>query len=267
MYKISPSKCVLAAVMAFALSYIPQVLAKAGTTPNAQQIVALADGVRNPGQPFRVTNTLVEYVHGKPIDSDTLVVFAKENKTTGQYRDLVQYAAPPRDAGKSVLLDGSEMWFYDPDSHASVRISPQQRLLGQASDADVVTVNLAHDYTATLVGDASVPDYQGRSRVCWHLNLKAATSAAMYSRIDYWVEKNTFQPIKAKYYADSGQVLNIAYYGKYQEELGGKRPTEIIILDAVNKSLVTVMNYSDFRPASIPDAWFQRSFLPNLTVQ
>ena len=45
--------------------------------PTAQEILAGVDKVRNPGQPFRLTNTLVEYINGKPRDRVVLVVFAK----------------------------------------------------------------------------------------------------------------------------------------------------------------------------------------------
>ena len=108
-------------------------------TPAAQDLVAAADRIRNPKQPFRLTDTLVEYRDGKPRDRVVLIVFAREEKDTRQYSNLVRYADPPRDAGKMVLLHGSNMWFYDPASKASVRISPHQRLIGQASDGDVVT--------------------------------------------------------------------------------------------------------------------------------
>ena len=104
------------------------------------EIVAAADKVRNPGQPFRSTDTLTEYVAGKARDQDQLVVYAKEDPATRQYRNLVRYVEPPRDAGKMVLLDGHNLWFYDPASKASVRISPQQRLIGQAAIGDILTV-------------------------------------------------------------------------------------------------------------------------------
>ena len=68
------------------------------------------------------------------------------------------------------------MWFYDPSSKASVRISPQQRLMGQASDGDVVTANFAKDYTAKLLGEETLQDADRQNRDCWHLDLKAATT-------------------------------------------------------------------------------------------
>lgn len=254
--------CLATAATAFA-----QDAAQVPAEASAAQIIAAADHVRNPGQPFRLTNTIVEYVNGKARDSVTLAVFAKEDATTHQYRNLVQYIAPPRDAGKVVLLDGSKMWFYDPDSKASVRISQQQRLLGQASNGDAVTVNLARDYSATLVGEETVEDAEHQSRTCWHLDLKAVTPDAIYNRVEIWIEPKSFYSVKAKYYSDSGRLLKVVYFKKYQDQLGGKRPTEMIILDGVNESLVTTMSYSGYRDADIQDSWFQRDFLPKFKAK
>ena len=234
--------------------------------PAAQDIVAAADKTRNPGQPFRITNTLVEYIANKPRDRVMLVVFAKENPQTHQFSNLVRYVDPPRDTGKMVLMNGSNMWFYDPSSKVSVRISPQQRLMGQASDGDVVTANLAKDYTSKLLGEETLQDADRKDRACWHLDMKAATDEAVYSRIEYWVEKGTFRPVKGKFYSDSGRLLKIAYYHKYVEQLGGVRASETIIIDSVDQNLVTTMTTSDMRAQEIPDAWFQREYLPRLKV-
>src|SRR5439155_21714605 len=117
-----------------------------------------------------------EYRSGQPRDTTNLTVHSKLASTTRQYRNLVRFVGPPRDVGKLVLLDASRMWFYDPASKASIRISAQQRLIGQASDGDVLTVNLAHDYAARLIGKESVQDADKQARSAWHLDLTASTS-------------------------------------------------------------------------------------------
>jgi outer membrane lipoprotein-sorting protein len=233
----------------------------------AQDLVAATDAVRNPGQPFRLTNTLTEYVGGQARDKVILVIFAREDKETHQFSNLVRYVEPARDQGKLVLLDGSKMWFYDPASKASIRISPQQRLIGQASNGDVVSVNLARDYQASMGGSETLLDADRQQRDCWHLDLVAATPEAIYSRIEYWIEKSSNHPIKGKFYSDSGRLLKIAYYRKYENQLAGYRPTETIIIDAVDANLVTIMSMSDYRFQDVPDAWFQRDFLPHLRVE
>jgi outer membrane lipoprotein-sorting protein len=231
---------------------------------SAQQIIAAADQARNPSKPFRLTSTLTEYIGGQAHDQVVLVIYVREDETTKAYRNLVRYAQPPRDAGKLVLLNGSNLWFYDPASKASVRISPQQRLTGQASDGDVLAVNYARDYTASLIGRETLQDAEHKNCDCWHLDLKAATPDAVYSRIEYWVERGTFRSVKGKFYADSGRLLKIAYFDKNQDQLGGIRPTETILIDAVDSNLVTTISSSDYRFQEIPDAWFQRDYLPRL---
>jgi outer membrane lipoprotein-sorting protein len=236
----------------------------ARAAPTGQEIIAAVDAARNPGQGFRVDDTLTEYINGQPRDMMRIVVFAKQNPATRQYNNLVRYVEPARDVGKMVLMNGSNMWFYDPSSKASVRISPQQRLLGQASNGDVATVNLAKDYTATLLGEEKLLDADRQNRDCWHLELKAATDEAVYSRVEYWVEKGTYRQVKGKFYSDSGRLLKIAYYHKFAPMLGRMAPGETIVIDAVNQSLVTTMAVSDMRAQEIPDSWFQRDYLPRV---
>ena len=233
----------------------------------AQDIVTATDKVRNPDQPFRTTLRLTEYVGGQERNHDMLVLYSKEDPGTRQFRNLVQYVEPARDAGKRVLLDGHSLWFYDPDSKVSVRISAQQRLIGQAAIGDILTVNLAADYAATVLGTEAIDDAARQPRQCWHLELKASDTLATYNRVEYWVEQKTFYPIKGKFYSDSGRLLKIVYFRNFAMRLGAARPTEAIIIDAVDSSLVTTASLGEYAAEDIPEAWFQRDFLPHLQVK
>jgi outer membrane lipoprotein-sorting protein len=233
----------------------------------AQEIVAASDRVRNPGQPFRSTSTLTELIGGKQRDQNVLVIYSKEDPATRQFRNLVRYMAPPRDQGKTVLLDGHVLWFYDPNSKSSVRISAQQRLVGQAAIGDVLTVNLAIDYAGALLGDETIQDADRQSRTCWHLDLKAANDQSTYTRVEYWVEHASFHPIKVKFYSDSGRLMKILYYRSFTQRLDRMRPAEAIIIDAVDTSLVTTVKFGEIEPRDIPEAWFQRDYLPRLPAE
>jgi hypothetical protein len=233
----------------------------------AEEVVIGTDKVRNPGQPFRSTLRLTEYVGGHERDHDVLVVYSKEDHSTQQFRNLVQYVEPARDSGKRVLLDGHALWFYDPDSKESVRISAQQRLIGQAAIGDILTVNLAADYSASILGTEKIDDATRQSRQCWHLELKARTDVATYNRIEYWVEQGSFYPIKGKFYSDSGRLLKIAYFRNFVQRLGAIRPTEVVIIDAVDSSLATTATFGEDAYQDIPEAWFQRDYLPHLQIK
>jgi Outer membrane lipoprotein-sorting protein len=232
----------------------------------AQQMIAALDKADYPGQPFRVTSTLVNYVKGAPRDTLSLVIFSRVDKSTGQYDNLAGYTQPVRDQGKILLMEGSKMYFYDPFSKASVRLSPQQTLIGQASNADVMAVNYARDYKASLSGAETIDDADKKSCDCWHIDLAASNDEAVYSRMEFWLEKGSYHLIKGKYYSDSGRLLKLAYFRKYEMSLGTPRAGEVILIDAVDPSLVTTMNYIDRRLQNIPDSWFQQDYLPHLKL-
>lgn len=236
--------------------------AVAHAAPDPQTILAASDAVRNPARPFAVTVTLLEYRGGKQTDSSTLTVYSKADNTGGQYRTLIRIVAPQRDANKLMLKNGNDLWFFDPASQASIRLSPQQRLLGQASNGDVVTVNLAKDYKAELLGEEELADGERVMRRAYRLGLAAASPDVTYHRVEMWVDTTSSRPIRARFYAESGHLLKTAFYRKFQPQLGRERPTEVVIIDGLDPAWVTVMRYSDFAWQAAPDAWFQRDYLP-----
>lgn len=233
----------------------------AQAAPDAQQILAASDAVRNPGKSFGVTTTLIEYRSGKQIGTSTLGIYSKADPDSGQFRSLIRFIAPVRDANKLMLKSGNDLWFFDPASKATIRISPQQRLLGQASNGDVVTVNLARDYKATLESEEDLEDGERQQRHAYKLKLDAQTPEVTYHRIEMWIDTKNSRPVKGKFYAQSGQLLKTAYYRKYQPQLGVERPTETVIVDGLDPGWVTVMRYADYAWHDVPDSWLQRDFL------
>ncbi len=234
----------------------------AHAAPTAQAILAASDAVRNPDKPFALTVALVEYKNGRQTDGNTLNVYSKAEANSGQFRSLIRFVAPVRDANKLMLKNGNDLWFFDPSSKASIRLSPQQRLLGQASNGDVVTVNLAKDYKAELAGEEAVQDGERKERKAYKLNLTGVAPDVTYNRIEMWIDVTNSRPVKARFYTESGQLLKTAYYRRYQQQLGVERPTEAVIIDGLDPTWVTVMRYSDYAYRDIPEAWLQRDYLP-----
>jgi outer membrane lipoprotein-sorting protein len=226
-----------------------------------QAILAASDAIRNPDRSFGLTTTLTEYHNGRETDSSTLEIYAKAERNSGQYRNLIRFVAPVRDANKLMLKNGNDLWFYDPSSQASVRLSPRQRLLGQAANGDVVTVNLAKDYRAEAAGVEDVQDGERVLRHCHRLALTAVSGDATYDRIEIWIDADSSRPAKAKFFAASGQLLKTAYYRRYQRELDVERPTETVIIDGLDPQWVTIMRYSGYAWRDVPDSWLQRDYL------
>lgn len=230
--------------------------------PNAQALLAASDAIRNPSQPFKVTVTLTEFEKGQQVDTSTLVSYARTIDASGQYASLVRFVQPARDTGKLMLKAGNDLWFYDPGTKASVRISPQQRLLGQASNGDVVTVNFARDYKATFGGEETITDGERKSRRSVKLSLAATNDEATYAAIELWIDAETSAPLKARFFAESQRLLKTAYYRRFESQLGAQRPTETVIIDGLSPQSVTIVRFSEYAARNLPPSWFQRDFLP-----
>ena len=229
---------------------------------NAQSVLVASDAIRNPSRPFSVIVTLTEFQAGASINSSTLQSYSRVLSAGGQFASLVRYVKPARDAGKVMLKIGSDLWFFDPSTKASIRISPQQRLIGQAANGDVVAVNFAKDYSATLVATEDIADGERRIRKTLKLSLMPTTDEAVYATIELWVDSETNYPLKARFYADSGRALKTAYYRRYQTQLGIERPTETVIIDGLDPQSVTLMRLSEYVAREIPITWFNRDYLP-----
>ena len=230
--------------------------------PDAQSLLVASDAIRNPSQPHKVTVVLTEFEKGQQVGSTTLTSYARTLEAGGQFATLVRFVEPARDAGKLMLKNGKDLWFYDPGTKSSVRISPQQRLMGEASNGDVITVSFARDYKATQVAEETVADGERKERKAHKLLLTASTDDATYASIELWVDAENRRPIKARFLADSGRLLKTAYYRRFQSQLGAERPTETVIIDGLSPQQVTIVRLSDFATRNMPPTWFQRDFLP-----
>jgi len=228
---------------------------------SANAILRQADAIRNPQSSFAVDVSLVNYDRGRAKEQTRVTTYSRP--TGSQFQTLVHINSPAADRGKILLRNGNILWLYDPASKASVRISPRQRLLGNASNGDVVSSNLVGDYKATLAGQETIADGDSKQVACHKLLLKQAASSAPYNSVEFWVDARTNQPVKGKYYTKSGKLLKAAWYRKRKSLMGAKRPTEIVIADGFDPNKVTVMTMSKYRAQNIPETWFNKEWLPN----
>jgi hypothetical protein len=226
-----------------------------------QALLRSADAVRNPQGSFSTEITLNEYRERRLVATSSLVVYAQPSPDSGQYNNLIKFTQPVDDAGKLMLRNGIDLWLFDPVSSASIRISPQARLLGQASNGDVMSTVWAKDYAATLTGDANVTDGDGVSHPCRALHLVAQRPDVTYQAIDLWLDQASSAPVRAEYRTQDGRLLKTAYFRRFATVLGVTRPTETVIIDGLNPDWVTVMDSSHIMTRTMPESWFQRSYL------
>lgn len=213
-----------------------------------EDILTRVDNIRAPGSDFIFTVT-ADVNNGEAISEYTV----KVNNST---KSLVLYTKPIKNKGRVILLDDRNMWIFIPGTSRAMRISPQQQLVGAASNADISRVVFNIDYSPI---SAVIKNEQSRQVI--EVELQAKEASTPYRKVVLFVDKRSLQPIKADFYALSGKKLKSIAYLEYSIILGEDRPVKLVISDSVNTSKTTTLTYSHFALEKTPAAFYQPSYL------
>ena len=162
-------------------------------TPDAEALLKRSDSYRN-GWPSYVLRVKITHYESGKADEDKLYEVSQK----GTEKTYVEFLSP-REKGQHLLMLGDDMWVYLPDTSRPVRITPLERLNGDASNGDVARTNYAVDYSAVYLRTEKVG-----SENCYVLDLTAKRKGSTYQRILYWLRTEDARPVRAEYYLTSG---------------------------------------------------------------
>jgi hypothetical protein len=222
---------------------------------DADAILKKVDERRAVGSSFSFTLKVDDYSKGMLTDSAVMNGHAK-----GIDKTMVQYEEPANMKGKKLLMAGDEMFIFVPKTQRPVRLTPSQRLMGQASNGDVMNVRFQSDYKPELTGEETT-DTQNGKRNCLVLNLTARRRGTTYNRIVLRVEKDTGYPVKADCYTLSGKLLKTIEYSLIKEFEGKKIVSKATLYDKVTRDTYTVIEFLDMQTEDIPDSYFNKEYL------
>jgi hypothetical protein len=143
-----------------------------------QQALKRADEYRLAPGAMRVL-TRVESFKASKLDKERqYLVFLDAGR-----RSLV-LSRSPIEKGQKLLMLGDDFWIILPSSQRAIRITPAQKLLGDASIGDIATMSWAEDYDGVESGEADVGGVP-----CRRLDVKAQRRGVTYQRIELYVAK------------------------------------------------------------------------------
>ena len=215
--------------------------------PDAQALLERADAVRNGAYSFSVRVNIRNFEDGKTDEEHTYQVFQK-----GLDKTYVEFLSP-REKGRHLLMLGDDMWVFLPDTSRPIRITPLERLSGDASNGDVARTHYALDYDATYLRSETVDGLP-----CVVLELNAKRKGTTYRKIHYWLDAASARPVKADYFLASGKHLKSATFDEFRQVQGRLVLRQLTIYDQVRKGSHTVMEYGDFVSRDLPDRMFHQ---------
>jgi len=226
----------------------------ASAAPDPASLVARADEIRFPSQPFQVLVTVTSIRDEEHSERHIYQVLQK-----GHERSVVRTLAPDSEKGQVMLLRDADLWIFLPDVSQPVRLPLSQRLTGQVANGDLARANFAGDYEAKL---EKVEEIEGEEYAV--LELTAARKGVTYHRVRYWVNAANARPYKVEFYTLSGRLMKTGMYTNFAELGGAVRPTRLVLIDALREGEKSVLDYSSLKLRDIPDKFFTKDFLRKL---
>jgi outer membrane lipoprotein-sorting protein len=208
-----------------------------------------------PGQPFRFSIRITSRVSERQIEENFVDVFFRSHKQV-----LVLFRSPQTVSGRRILVDGNDMWLALPTSNRVLRISPSQRLLGEASNGDVMNTNFA-EYTLVEQGEV---DFEGAH--CIRLKLAATTTSQNYQTIEYLVDPETQKPTLSYHFAASGKLIKSIRYQTYKIYDGRELVHTLQLINPITKTKDTLMTFEDYQLKKLPEEYFKKDVLLDLAL-
>ena len=163
----------------------------------------------------------------------------------------------PAEKGQKVLMLGDDFWLLMPGSQRPLRITPMQKLLGDASTGDIATMSWAEDYSGTVAGDERCGE---PAQDCLHLSLQASRKGVSYQRIELWIGKLRHEPVKAELYVQSDKLAKQARF-VMDKPAAPTAVTAMLLRDQLTNKKETQVRYLARKEHTVPEAWLNPMFL------
>lgn len=221
-------------------------LATAARAEDATAILARSDAYRSAIENFSIDVDLTNFEDART-ETSKIRVYGR-----GTDRSVVEFLAPASDKGRFLLMLRDAMWIYLPSASRPIRISPLQRLMGQASNGDVARTSFTVDYAAKSATEDGA---------AWVVELEAKDPSIAYKRVRLWIDKSSYEPRRADFYVASGKLLKRAHFRKFGTMAGRRVVTEVEIEDLLRAGNRTVMRYANLTARDNADKMFTKDAL------
>ena len=228
-------------------------MAHAQTAPEPEKLLQTSDYSRNGWDSYKVLTEIKNYEDGELKDEGSFDVYIK-----GADKSLVKFLNADTKGQYLLMLDDA-MWIYMPNTRMPIRITPLQRLLGNASNGDVARTRYAGDYAATYKGEEKLDGV-----ACYVLELTARRDGATYNRVEYWLRVSDARPQKAEIYLTSGKHYKTIFYKEYGRVADRVLLMQMTIVDRLREGRTTIMTFSGYAQQDVPEKYFHKDYLEKL---
>lgn len=234
-------------VAAIALACTLGAAARAAEAPDATHLIAKADALRQV-YTEAVMQVRLTRQGGEDAGKETLMKVAVRGADASLIR-VLQGA----DQGQQLLMLNEGLWVKLPRSTRTVRITPMQRLMGDASVGDIGRLRWQEDYQARYAEPAETT-LEGVP--AWRVELTARGEGATYPRLIATLAKQDARPLEAEFFLKSGKAIKAVRFGPVEPINDRRGIRRMEFRDLVKTDSRTLMVLEKVEPRSLEARWF-----------
>ncbi len=176
-----------------------------------------------------------------------------------QFAMLIQ--EPRTRRGQGYLMDGDNLWFYDPSSrkfaHTSLKEAFQD---SDARNSDFAAWTYSEDYDITEYSEGQL----GANSV-YIISLEARHDGVTYPYVKIWVTKDTTLLLKAEEYSLNQRLMRTSLFPNYARVGENIIPRQMIFVDELVEGKRTQITMEEMSVNPIPDYVFTRAYLEQVS--
>ena len=212
-------------------------------------LLQAADRYRLAGESMLVNTKVELFRHGELQRERRYTVYTRPGR-----RSLVLFRSPS-EKGQKVLMLEDEFWIILPTSQRPIRITPLQKLIGDAATGDIATMTWSDDYDGVIAREEAVEGVP-----CVVLDLEARRKGVTYRRIVLTLARDDSRPVRADLYVASDKLAKQAQF-RLERRDGEWVVAAMMLKDLIQTGRETLITYESREPKALPVEYYNPMFL------
>ena len=201
------------------------------------------------------------YLSSENSEIDVSVKIYAQQKLTKQRQYTVYTQAPrktivifkhPQEKGQKVLMKAHNFWLFLPRSKRGVRITPQQKLFGDAATGDITSIRWSDDYKGKII---TCDEQQCQ------LELSKKHRGPTYAKVVLYVQRDNALPIKSELYLNKNKIAKYAEYFFRKNTDSEYQIIKTEYTSAIRKKQTTLVEFTRMIDKKTPKKWYNPSYL------
>lgn len=238
--------------------------AAAASLPSGADILAAMQKNASITSDITASVSLTQQKSGQGIKNFEMLYYRRDSDDAF----LIVFKAPEAEKGNGYLRVGENFWMYRRNTRTFQHVNRDENIGGTDAQGD--------DFEDRPITDlyAVAKDSTGKEKIqeedlgkipVYRLDIVAKVNDVDYPRKTLWVRRDNYLPLKELSFANSGALMQTAYFLKYTPVQGRFLAVEQIFIDEFEKGNRTKLNISEIQNTPIAKEIFTKAYLENLS--